>query len=181
MSAAATFLKEHFHFKPGASGIVGTTKGPGQGMGLRLSQVCGFANQSGGELFVQSTPDEGTTVTMILPSVDEEGDVLDSPAQAEPIAQAPAAILVVEDNEDVGAFAETLLNELGHRVTRASSGEEAIELARRQAFDVVLSDVVMPGKPEARVARAPCSPRATASTSSKARAVVVPSSSNPID
>jgi CheY-like chemotaxis protein len=59
--------------------------------------------------------------------------------------QPPARILVVEDNEDVGAFAETLLGELGHQVTRASSGEEALDIARRNAFDVVLSDVVMPG------------------------------------
>lgn len=122
-----------------------TTKGPGQGTGLGLSQVYGFANQSGGEVLAQSTPGKGTTVTLILPCVDEEGDLLDPPAQAEPTTQAPAAILVVEDNEDVGAFAETLLAELGHHVTRASSGEEAIELARRQSFDVVLSDVVMPG------------------------------------
>jgi CheY-like chemotaxis protein len=45
----------------------------------------------------------------------------------------------------VGAFAETLLSELGHHVTRASSGEQALDIARRAEFDVVLSDVVMPG------------------------------------
>ena len=59
--------------------------------------------------------------------------------------QPSASILVVEDNEEVGAFAETLLSELGHHVTRASSGEEALDLARAKRFDVVLSDVVMPG------------------------------------
>ena len=59
--------------------------------------------------------------------------------------QQSAAILVVEDNEEVGAFAETLLSELGHKVTRTNSGEHALELARANRFDVVLSDVVMPG------------------------------------
>src|SRR4029079_815861 len=56
-----------------------------------------------------------------------------------------AAILVVEDNEEVGQFAEALLTELGHKVTRATTGEEALELSRKRDFDVVFSDVVMPG------------------------------------
>jgi CheY-like chemotaxis protein len=45
----------------------------------------------------------------------------------------------------VGAFAETLLSELGHEVTRANSGEQALELTRARDFDIVFSDVVMPG------------------------------------
>ncbi len=52
---------------------------------------------------------------------------------------------MVEDNEEVGAFAEILLSELGHRVTRASSGEQALDEARSNVFDIVVSDVVMPG------------------------------------
>jgi CheY-like chemotaxis protein len=58
----------------------------------------------------------------------------------------------VEDNEDVGRFAETMLSELGHRVTRARTGEEALEIARKGKFDVVLSDVVMPGMGGLRLA-----------------------------
>jgi CheY-like chemotaxis protein len=57
----------------------------------------------------------------------------------------PAAILVVEDNEEVGHFAETLLSELGHEVTRVTSAEAALEMTRTKRFDVVFSDVVMPG------------------------------------
>jgi CheY-like chemotaxis protein len=64
---------------------------------------------------------------------------------AEVPQQARAEILVVEDNEDVGHFAETLLSELGHSVTLATSGEEALELTRARDFDLVFSDVVMPG------------------------------------
>ena len=55
----------------------------------------------------------------------------DAPPSNPMRALPPAAILVVEDNEDVGAFAETLLSELGHQVTRAATGEEALDLARK--------------------------------------------------
>jgi CheY-like chemotaxis protein len=121
-----------------------TTKVTGKGTGLGLSQVYGFASQSGGEVRIESAPGKGTTLVMILPCVDPIA--LPVRAGRADIAElAPAAILVVEDNEEVGAFAETMLSELGHRVRRASTGEEALELARKQKFDVVLSDVVMPG------------------------------------
>ena len=122
-----------------------TTKGTGKGTGLGLSQVYGFASQSGGDVRVESEPGKGTRITLLLPCVEEDGPASDGPRAATFAEQSPAVILVVEDNEEVGAFAETLLSELGHSVTRASSGEEALDLAREQRFDVVLSDVVMPG------------------------------------
>jgi len=53
-------------------------------------------------------------------------------------------VLLVEDNEEVGEFAEAMLRELGHTVTRTRSGPEALEAAAERPFDVVLSDVVMP-------------------------------------
>jgi signal transduction histidine kinase/CheY-like chemotaxis protein len=122
-----------------------TTKGTGKGTGLGLSQVYGFATQSGGEVEVQSEPGKGSTITLILPCIDSAALAEPQVAVAEAPDQPSARILVVEDNEDVGAFAETLLSELGHEVTRASSGEQALDIARRQPFDIVLSDVVMPG------------------------------------
>ena len=122
-----------------------TTKGTGQGTGLGLSQVYGFATQSGGDVKVESQPGKGTALTLILPCVEATGETTPRDAAVELAEQPVADILVVEDNEDVGAFAEAMLSELGHRVTRASSGEEALDLVRKQTFDVVLSDVVMPG------------------------------------
>ncbi|HEX6785190.1 MAG TPA: ATP-binding protein [Sphingomicrobium sp.] len=122
-----------------------TTKSMGQGTGLGLSQVYGFAAQSGGEVKVASEPGKGTVLTLILPCIDAAPGEDSRIAPEEVSALPPATILVVEDNEDVGAFAETLLSELGHKVTRAASGEEALELARGTPFDIVLSDVVMPG------------------------------------
>ena len=60
---------------------------------------------------------------------------------------------MVEDNEEVGKFAETLLAELGHQVTLARSGEEALEISRANRFDIVFSDVVMPGMGGLKLAR----------------------------
>jgi signal transduction histidine kinase/CheY-like chemotaxis protein len=123
-----------------------TTKVTGKGTGLGLSQVYGFATQSGGAVDISSTPGRGTTVTLLLPcgtaaAAAERG--------AERIGRLESRrrgrVLLVEDNEEVGEFAEILLKELGHRVVRARSGEEALELAAGTHFDAVLSDVVMPG------------------------------------
>jgi signal transduction histidine kinase/CheY-like chemotaxis protein len=123
-----------------------TTKGTGRGTGLGLSQVYGFASQSGGEVRATSEVGQGTTFTLLLPCHDGLGG---SPASKRAdnglVEHQAVAILVVEDNEEVGVFAENLLSELGHNVTRVTSGEEALELCRTRPFDVVFSDVVMPG------------------------------------
>ena len=122
-----------------------TTKSTGKGTGLGLSQVYGFATQSGGDVRIESRRDEGTTVTLLLPY---SGDALSHGQEDGRGHLAPSRtgrILLVEDNEEVGEFARTLLSELGHDVRWARSGEEALDLARGQTFDAVFSDVVMPG------------------------------------
>jgi len=129
-----------------------TTKKTGQGTGLGLSQVYGFATQSGGEVLVDSMPGEGTTITLLLPCGDGDMAAEAELADTEIVAQPRAEILVVEDNEEVGHFAEALLEELGHSVTLATSGEDALELTRQRDFDVVFSDVVMPGMGGLRLA-----------------------------
>jgi PAS domain S-box-containing protein len=124
-----------------------TTKEVGQGTGLGLSQVFGFAKQSGGEVLVESAPGNGTTFTLYLPR--EVGrrlaeDVDDEP---EPFADGHGTrVLVVEDNEEVGAFATQALRELGYRTDWAMNAEAALDcLQGTLGFDVVFSDVVMPG------------------------------------
>jgi signal transduction histidine kinase len=122
-----------------------TTKKTGKGTGLGLSQVYGFAQQSGGEVRAASSLGLGTTFTLLLPC-SEVAEVLAAPeAGGSNNSVRCASILVVEDNEEVGAFAETLLTELGHSISRVRSGEEALEVSRREDFDIVFSDVVMPG------------------------------------
>jgi signal transduction histidine kinase len=121
-----------------------TTKGTGKGTGLGLSQVYGFASQSGGDVRIESRPGEGTTITILLPCSNRP---LGAPAAERGAAASTRTgrILIVEDNEEVGEFAEQLLTELGHRVERAGSGEEGLALALADGFDLVFTDVVMPG------------------------------------
>jgi signal transduction histidine kinase/CheY-like chemotaxis protein len=122
-----------------------TTKAVGKGTGLGLSQVYGFVNQSGGEVSIGGEPGAGAEVTLLLPPTDEalaESSASDQPAAA----RTTGRVLLVEDNPQVGAFAETMLGELGHEVLRATNGLEALELTEQGAnYDVVFSDVVMPG------------------------------------
>ena len=123
-----------------------TTKGVGQGTGLGLSQVLGFAKQSGGDVRVQSTVGQGTMFVLYLPQV--EAAVLVSQAEPEPLVDGHGTcVLVVEDNADVGTFATQTLAELGYVTVWATNAEEALaELAKdADRFDVVFSDVVMPG------------------------------------
>ncbi|MCY1643708.1 PAS domain-containing protein [Methylorubrum sp. SL192] len=125
-----------------------TTKEVGRGTGLGLSQVIGFAKQSGGDVDVWSRAGEGTTFTLYLPEV---AAPLEAPAPARPRpdadAEAHLRILVVEDNLEVGRFCTQILEELGHQPVWAENAEAAlVELERTETpFEAVFSDVVMPG------------------------------------
>jgi signal transduction histidine kinase len=127
-----------------------TTKAFGQGSGLGLSQVQGFATQAGGRARLASTPGLGTCVMLLLPA---GADAAATVPEAEP-GPAPADlrlqgrhVLLVEDNEELAAVTAALLGTSGCRVERATSSSQALALlARSDPFDVVLSDVVMPGE-----------------------------------
>jgi signal transduction histidine kinase/CheY-like chemotaxis protein len=125
-----------------------TTKAIDKGTGLGLSQVYGFAKQSHGEIDVHSELGVGTAFTVFLPH--SMADAAPSEAVIAPIdlAGLPARrILLVEDNEGVGNFAAGLLQELGQTVTWVGDGRSALEALStdRAAYDLVFSDVVMPG------------------------------------
>lgn len=123
-----------------------TTKTVGKGTGLGLSQVYGFTAQSGGIVKLASEVGKGTTVTMVLPASDRVPAVEETRDANLSARNASGCILLVEDNEGVGNFAETLLGELGHDVVRARNGQEALQLTESGAtFDLVFTDVVMPG------------------------------------
>ena len=124
-----------------------TTKGVGQGTGLGLSQVFGFAKQSAGEIRVESRVGRGTTFTLYLPRTSEAAKTAE---ESEPEALMDGhgtSVLIVEDNTDVGTFTNQALTELGYRTVWATDAEAALsELAKGDGrFDVVFSDVVMPG------------------------------------
>ncbi|MCE4224884.1 response regulator [Methylobacterium sp. C25] len=123
-----------------------TTKGVGRGTGLGLSQVFGFAKQSGGDVAVESRLGEGTTFTLYLPRVEAPART-DAEEAGEPLIESHGSVLIVEDNGDVGEFARQLLDDLGFETCLAANGQSAIAILEERArdFDFVLSDVIMPG------------------------------------
>ena len=125
-----------------------TTKEVGKGTGLGLSQVFGFTKQSGGDVAVTSEVGSGTTFTLYLPEVETETP----PVSGEERPDAPSdgaglRVLVVEDNIEVGHFATQILQDLGYETAWAANAEEALDRLGKDGagFDVVFSDVVMPG------------------------------------
>lgn len=124
-----------------------TTKDVGKGTGLGLSQVYGFAKQSGGDVEVESGPGQGAKFTLYLPQVLSPGGIA-APEEAHPDPESTDGhILVVEDNEHVGAFSIQTLAELGFETSWATNAEAALRLIRQDPtrFAAVFSDIVMPG------------------------------------
>ncbi|HYF53559.1 MAG TPA: ATP-binding protein [Salinarimonas sp.] len=122
-----------------------TTKEVGKGTGLGLSMIHGFAVQSGGALRLSSAPGRGTTVELLLPR--SEGAAAREPAPAP--AGRPrrcATILLVDDDALVLAGTAAMLEDLGHRVVEAATGEAALaRLAADPDLDLVITDHAMPG------------------------------------
>lgn len=132
-----------------------TTKGVGHGTGLGLSQVFGFAKQSGGDILVESKEGGGTRFTLYLPVAASVLAVSEDRKSVPRPLDEGACILVVEDNREVGEFAMQALTELGHRSYWVANAESALaELARgAERYDAVFSDVVMPGQSGVELAK----------------------------
>lgn len=124
-----------------------TTKGVGEGTGLGLSQVFGFAKQSEGEVDVISAVGEGSTFVLYLPLTHQEPAAAGNPSNHALQNAQGLNVLVVEDNVDVAEFAVSALRELGCGVFLARNGSDAlVELEKNHSrYQVVFSDVVMPG------------------------------------
>ncbi|WP_256672815.1 PAS domain-containing protein [Pseudomonas sp. v388] len=124
-----------------------TTKGVGEGTGLGLSQVFGFAKQSGGEVLVDSELGSGSCFTLYLPSAprDASADVEDTPETT--LGMPGLSVLMVEDNQNIGTYAQPVLEQLGLEVHWVTSAQDALrELAGNpERFQVVFSDIAMPG------------------------------------
>jgi PAS domain S-box-containing protein len=124
-----------------------TTKETGRGTGLGLSQAYGFARQSGGAIAIESAPGKGATMRIYLPLADGVAQRLASPETASAPPRGPALkVLLVEDDLAVGDMVEAMLADLGHAVVRAERPAEAMKILRRKLpFDLMLTDLVMPG------------------------------------
>jgi CheY-like chemotaxis protein len=127
-----------------------TTKGVGRGTGLGLSQVWGFAKQSGGTATIDSRPGEGTTVALLLPRAAAEPA---QPSVEQPATHpvSPKRILVVEDSKEVRALAQSLLEDLGHEAIVAPNAEAALAiLSGEQSIDLLFCDVALGGPMDGR-------------------------------
>ena len=127
-----------------------TTKRTGEGTGLGLSTVYGIIKQTGGYIFVDSAPGEGSVFTIYLP-VHEEVVAAPAPRRADPVAAAPkhgeGVVLLVEDEAPVRAFASRALRLRGYTVLEAASAEDALKTLAdpNVTVDLFVTDVVMPG------------------------------------
>ena len=124
-----------------------TTKPIGQGTGLGLSMIYGFARQSHGHVTIHSEVDKGTTVSLFLPRFIGEivADVATDPAML-PFAQAGETVLIVEDDPAVRVLVSAVLKELGYSFVEAGDATAALPIIESdQRIDLMISDVGLPG------------------------------------
>jgi signal transduction histidine kinase/CheY-like chemotaxis protein len=123
-----------------------TTKPLGQGTGLGLSMVYGFARQSGGQVRIQSKPGAGTSVTLYLPATDSEPtEDLQTPA-VQIDGGDRGSVLFVEDDASVRLLIRDVLQDLGYSPIEAAEPESALPiLASDRRIDLMISDVSLPG------------------------------------
>jgi len=121
-----------------------TTKEAGDGSGLGLSMVYGFAKQSGGHVKLYSEEGRGTTVRLYLPPA-KSSDLAASVSETS-LPRGGETILVVEDDRLVRDFVIVQLEALGYKTLPASTGAEALSrIEAGEAFDLLFTDVIMPG------------------------------------
>ena len=121
-----------------------TTKTFGDGSGLGLSTVYGFAEQSGGGVSIDTQIDKGTTVNLFLPQA-ERTDAVEGASLSVETEGKKESILLVEDNADVRAFAAVVLDNLNYTVIEAESGDDALVMFEKTPVDLLFSDVLLPG------------------------------------
>jgi two-component system NtrC family sensor kinase len=127
-----------------------TTKEVGKGTGLGLSQVYGFAKQSGGTVEITATPGVGTTVSIYLPrgEMAEVAPAKDAYAATKKPSRERTArhVLIVEDEPQLGDFAQETIEAMGYETTLVANGRQALSYLHQDgSVDLVFSDIVMPG------------------------------------
>jgi two-component system, cell cycle sensor histidine kinase and response regulator CckA len=124
-----------------------TTKEKGRGTGLGLATVYGIVKQSGGYIWVQSSPGEGATFDIYLPRIDEKAAVVvkSEPSPSE-YPRGTETILLLEDEDCLRQVTREFLTASGYNVLEAGHGEVAIEWAtvHKGPIPLIISDVVMP-------------------------------------
>lgn len=124
-----------------------TTKEPGKGSGLGLSQVYGFVKSAGGLMRIDSQPGRGTSVNLYFPKAAkaERGDEQDRQTISAATSDGKT-VLVVEDDADVREVTVAAVSELGYVVREAANAQDALAFLRLRApIDLLFSDIVLPG------------------------------------
>jgi PAS domain S-box-containing protein len=173
----ASFLKEHPESQPGMYILISvsdsgigmdvetinkifepfyTTKEKGHGTGLGMSTVYGIVKQNSGFIAIESKPNQGSKIDVYWPSVEEKLPVDDPMTDLMPddkVLRGKENILVVEDDNDVRYLTSFALRNLGYTVFEASSGKEALDIAKHhissdngdEKIDLMITDLIMPG------------------------------------
>ncbi|WP_332870128.1 hybrid sensor histidine kinase/response regulator [Roseovarius salinarum] len=124
-----------------------TTKRTGEGTGLGLSTAYGIVKQTGGFIFADSTPGQGTSFEVLLPAYDTAAQAPEAEEATPATGSASGVILLVEDEAPVRAFAARALQMRGFTVLEAESAEDALEILQDASLhvDLFVTDVIMPG------------------------------------
>ncbi|MBN2186496.1 MAG: PAS domain S-box protein [Dehalococcoidia bacterium] len=120
-----------------------TTKEVGKGTGLGLSLSHGIIAEHGGQLYIESELRKGATFVVELPLLTKEEEI--EKVEAEAGTEEKGRILVVDDEEVVRQYLNSVLTKMGHTVEMATNGEEALELVKSTRYNLILSDIKMPG------------------------------------
>jgi CheY-like chemotaxis protein len=125
-----------------------TTKPMGQGTGLGLSMIYGFARQSGGQVRIYSEVGQGTTVCLYLPR--HHGDVA-GPGEMPDLAEAPRAeqgetVLIIDDEPSIRMLVAEVLEDLGYAAIEAADGPAGLKVLQSDVrIDLLVTDVGLPG------------------------------------
>jgi signal transduction histidine kinase/ActR/RegA family two-component response regulator len=122
-----------------------TTKEMGKGTGLGLATVYGVVKQSGGCIWVESEPGQGTQFEVYLPVVNEVEECSTQEGRAKGVAHHSESVLIVEDEEAVRELAAEFMKSAGYKVLTARDGQEAVDVAKSSGpIRVLVTDIVMP-------------------------------------
>jgi two-component system NtrC family sensor kinase len=122
-----------------------TTKEVGQGTGLGLSICYGIIKEHNGNIYASNSPEGGAIITIELPVVKDITLEMEQVKVGEPGVLPPLNILVVDDEISIQDMLVDTLSGDGHKVDTASNGEVAMEKLRSRKYDVIISDIKMPG------------------------------------